>query len=389
MGSFLELNCLNQGQIEVPDYEIIQYKSCKRPKPRTSVVTNTNNLETQQSTNRTQSTYIKNIITIQKNMRGFFSRKIFNKNIETLLNIYILDSNVNLIRDPLKAEQLLLTNKGEVLSRELLKKGVIEPFDKNKAKRESKYIINTELTYVDKYKNNDLYVGQLTLEKKFTGYGILYSRNCKFEGYWDNNKLNGKGRFFLSNGDYFEGTLHNNMALFKGIYIHKDETIYEGEWMNNHPDGEGKETLPDGSSFVGIFCDGNKVEGTFKWENGSYYIGKLKNNVFEGEGIFHWNDGKEYKGTWKNGQMEGKGILIYPDGSKYEGDFLNGKKNGYGTFIWNQNKIFEGYWYRGKQHGNGVYKKNGVSIKGAWINGKLVNTKRNSNDILTEQKRLN
>ena len=49
--------------------------------------------------------------------------------------------------------------------------------DKNKAKRESKYIINTELTYVDKYKNNDLYVGQLTLEKKFTGYGILYSRN--------------------------------------------------------------------------------------------------------------------------------------------------------------------------------------------------------------------
>ena len=151
------------------------------------------------------------------------------------------------------------------------------------------------MTYVDKYKNNDLYVGQLTLEKKFTGYGILYSRNCKFEGYWDNNKLNGKGRFFLSNGDYFEGTLHNNMALFKGIYIHKDETIYEGEWMNNHPDGEGKETLPDGSSFVGIFCDGNKVEGTFKWENGSYYIGKLKNNVFEGEGIFHWNDGKEYK----------------------------------------------------------------------------------------------
>ena len=100
MGSFLELNCLNQGQIEVPDYEIIQYKSFKRPKPRTSVVTNTNNLETQQSTNRTQSTHIKNIITIQKNMRGFFSRKIFNKNIETLLNIYILDSNVNLIRDP-------------------------------------------------------------------------------------------------------------------------------------------------------------------------------------------------------------------------------------------------------------------------------------------------
>ena len=79
-------------------------------------------------------------------MRGFFSRKIFNKNIETLLNIYILDSNVNLIRDPLKAEQLLLTNKGEVLSRELLKKGVIEPFDKNKAKRESKYIINTEFS---------------------------------------------------------------------------------------------------------------------------------------------------------------------------------------------------------------------------------------------------
>ena len=75
MGSFLELNCLNQGQIEVPDYEIIQYKSCKRPKPRTSVVTNTNNLETQQSTNRTQSTYIKNIITIQKKYERVFQQE--------------------------------------------------------------------------------------------------------------------------------------------------------------------------------------------------------------------------------------------------------------------------------------------------------------------------
>ena len=381
MGSFLELNCLNQRQIEVPDYEIIKTKSSKRPKPRGSVGINNANLVTTKSTNRTQSNYIKNVITIQKNVRGFLSRKIFDKNIETLLNIYTLDSNVNLIRDPLKAEQLLLTNKGEMLSRGLLNKGVIEPFDKSKAKKESKYIINTDLTYVDKYKNQDLYFGQITLEKKFTGYGILYSHNCKFEGYWDNNKLNGQGRLFLSNGDYFEGTFHNNMALFKGIYIHKDGTIFEGEWMNNHPDGEGKETLPDGSSFVGIFCDGNKVEGTFKWENGSsYYIGKFKNNVFEGEGIFHWNDGKEYNGTWKNGQMEGKGILIYPDGSKYEGDFMKGKKHGYGKFIWNQNKSYEGYWYQGKQHGNGVYQKNGVSIKGSWINGKLVNTKITTNN---------
>lgn len=42
------------------------------------------------------------------------------------------------------------------------------------------------------------------------GEGKLITKNGSFyEGYWENNELNGIGRLFHSNGDSYEGELKN------------------------------------------------------------------------------------------------------------------------------------------------------------------------------------
>ena len=391
MGNILEQSCCAEVHDNSPESEITKAKSAKKPSPQTITTFSLtfNNFTTNDTINSfnivtSPVNEPEKVVYIQKHIRGHLSRKKFKNNIDTLHNIYMLDSSVNVISNPVEAEKLILVNKGEQLYRELLNKKEILPYEiKNTGN--SPYITVSKLTYVDKYKNNDLYIGGMTIEKKFSGYGVLYSNNNRYEGYWEQSKLNGKGRYFLANGDYFEGNIVNDKASGYGRFIHKDGTIYEGNWLNDLPNGEGKEIFKDGSTFTGSFTNGSKVKGKFDWKDGSYYEGEIKKDLFDGEGLFHWAEGREYTGQWREGQMEGRGVMSYTDGSRYEGEFLKGKRSGYGKYIWNENKIYEGFWQEGKQHGNGTYIKNGVAITGVWAYGKKMNERGNSNSTVVSQ----
>ena len=122
-----------------------------------------------------------------------------------------------------------------------------------------------------------------------------------------------------------------------------------------------------------------KKKGRFKWNDGSYYDGEIKNNSFEGYGIFHWKEGREYKGSWKGGKMWGFGEIKYIDGAKYEGNFVNGKREGYGKYIWNSNKYYEGGWKKGKQDGKGYFYNKGNGVHGIWKDGNILNDNKNMN----------
>ena len=348
--------------------------------PSSSSRTNTN------SDSPSQLSHNNKIIIIQKFVRLFLAKKRFKERLELLVNIIELDNPVNLIKDKITSSKLLSENKGEQLWKELITKKKIIPYEdtpyyrKNiKYYRPNKYLLSTQLIYMDKYKNNNLYKGTWTLEKVFHGFGTFYVSGNKYEGFWNFGKFNGECRYFLYNRDYFIGIFIDGQAQGKGKYYHNDGTIYEGEFKNDQPSGLGKEIFVDGSIFEGTFENGIKKKGMFKWKDGSYYNGEIKNNLFEGYGIFHWKEGKEYKGLWKGGKMCGYGIMKYSDGTRYEGNFENGKREGFGKYIFNQNKYYEGEWKKGKQDGKGLFYNKGKGTNTLWKEGKIVNNNNNIN----------
>ena len=181
------------------------------------------------------------IIIIQKNIRLFLSKKKLKERIELLMNIIELDNTVNLIKDKTTSLKILSENKGELLWKELITKKKIIPYEdtpyyrKNiKNYRPNKYLVSTQLIYIDKYKNNNLYKGTWTLEKVFHGFGTFYISGNKYEGFWNFGKLEGECRYYLQNNEYFLGNFVNGQAQGKGKYYHK---------MINHQEQEKKYLL--------------------------------------------------------------------------------------------------------------------------------------------------
>ena len=84
-----------------------------------------------------------------------------------------------------------------------------------------------------------------------------------------NDMFHGKGKYYYSNGDKFEGEFKNGKVSGKGKHFHK---------------------------------------------NGDKYIGDYKNDKRDGIGILKWFKGGNYTGEFKNGKMSGKGKITYEDG---------------------------------------------------------------------------
>jgi hypothetical protein len=231
-------------------------------------------------------------------------------------------------------------------------------------------------------KDQTTYKGQWSVDGKRNGFGMYIKPNGGlYIGFWENDKMCGRGRFIDPKGNIYEGNFLDGCASGYGIYLKEDGTKYMGYWKNDLQEGEGTEYYSDGSaSYTGEFKNGEKNgHGTFIWEDKSKYVGQFKNNVINGIGTYYWNDGREYIGQWENGKMHGKGIFSWPDGKKYEGDYFNDKKEGFGKYYWNADKYYEGQWLNGVRHGEGTLYQNGKFYKGIWENGKMVKNEKSKN----------
>lgn len=230
--------------------------------------------------------------------------------------------------------------------------------------------------------NKAIYIGQWNLNHMREGIGTQYwNDGTVYEGFWANDKANGKGRMVHANGDVYEGNWENDRACGRGVFIHSYGSTdvyagvkYEGMWKNDKQQGEGKEIWPNGDWYQGMYENGAKHgNGKFQWADGNFYEGEFFKNFIHGFGTYKWSDGRTYTGTWKGNKMHGSGIFTWPDGRKYEGSYLNDKKHGYGVFIWQDHRKYEGNWKLGKQHGEGTYtSSNGISKSGTWHKGTKV-----------------
>ena len=222
--------------------------------------------------------------------------------------------------------------------------------------------------------NDAIYTGEWNASKLRCGRGVqVWSDGSYYEGYWDNDKANGKGRLIHANGDVYEGDWKDDKAHGRGIYIHTDGAKYEGTWENDKQHGQGIEIWPDGAKYCGDYLNGQKHgKGLFKWADGSMYDGEFQGNNIHGLGSYTWNDGRKFIGQWKDNKMHVKGIFTWSDGRKYEVEYVDDKKHGFGIFEWPDGRKYEGGWVNGKQEGRGTYTTAMGSRDGEWKEGRKI-----------------
>ena len=222
--------------------------------------------------------------------------------------------------------------------------------------------------------NNVIYRGTWTPRGDREGFGeLFYTDGSKFEGFFLNDTMNGRGRIINVQGDYYEGELINDKANGFGKYLSSDGVTYIGYWENDKQHGKGEEIYPDGSRFEGNFENGDKQgKGKFMWQDGSNYEGCFVKNAIQGKGSYRWKDGRIFKGEWLNNKMEGFGVFIWPDKKKYIGMYKDDKKSGDGVFFWPDGRKYEGSWFKGKQNGFGIMTINGIKRYGEWKFGKKI-----------------
>ena len=76
------------------------------------------------------------------------------------------------------------------------------------------------------------------------GYGAqTWPDNAKYVGEYCNGYAEGKGTFYHSNGDLFEGDFKRDKANGHGTYKHTSGMTYTGSWVDDLKEGYGTESL--------------------------------------------------------------------------------------------------------------------------------------------------
>lgn len=87
---------------------------------------------------------------------------------------------------------------------------------------------------------------------------FFYLLGSVYEGYWKNDKANGRGRLIHADKDIYVGDWLEDKAHGYGIYIHADGAKYEGFWEDDKQHGKGVEIWSDGAKYTGLYFDGKK-----------------------------------------------------------------------------------------------------------------------------------
>ena len=135
-------------------------------------------------------------------------------------------------------------------------------------------------------------------------------------------------------------------------------SIYIGRIKNNKCNGIGKYISSKGDITQGFFKE-NFLDGyeiIERRRNNSVFEGQIEKNKFNGYGIEIFEDGSTYFGKYQNNEKSGIGSYDWGDGSQYQGNWKNGLPNGVGIFSDNKNSIYEGEWKKGKMNGIGLFR---------------------------------
>ncbi len=309
------------------------------------------------------------ILAIQKLYKGYIFRKKFLSKQKEELEKETLKKlkekyNEYLTENLIKQESILGIPHNEDSYKNLLS-------IKNEIKN-SKNLF-TKLLILQYNELNAFYVGEININNKLNGRGILtLNDGTKYNGNFIINEFTGEGTLINKNGEYFKGNFKNGLIEGNGITKNLNGITYEGNFINGKKNGFGKEESTE-YIYEGEFKNdlkNGKGKLNYKLLNESYE-GTFEDNNITGNGLYKWNNGESYKGTFINGKMDGSGKYIWPDGGYYEGDYVNNIKEGKGIFKWANGKIFDGNFKNGEPNGIGILTIKNVHYKVNFVNGKI------------------
>lgn len=237
------------------------------------------------------------------------------------------------------------------------------------------------------YPNGKLYFDGIYKDgKAISGSMYFINGSLQYEGKWNGNDYNGKGKLYWKEGNLrYDGSWTDNKRDGYGTSFREDGTLeYSGYWENDQYNGFGISYYEDGttSHFDGYYKNGIlDGSGTEYYRNGiPRYDGNWTSGEWNGEGIWYWENGKiYYEGDFEKGIEHGKGKIYTKDEvMTYNGEIIQGEKTGYGISYWPDGTIqYEGYWNGNKYSGEGIeYDEEGKVInEGKFEDGKLVSEK--------------
>jgi hypothetical protein len=230
--------------------------------------------------------------------------------------------------------------------------------------------------------SGEKYIGEFVSGKR-NGQGVLETPNQeKYIGSWKENLRHGEGRVYRSGKLVKSGNWENN-RLPKLSYVQNG--CLTGDCMN----GIGIYLYKNGTKVYAKFESG-EVSGyaICYYNDGSKYIGNIKNQKKHSSGIYFDANGAVKEGVWNedkfvvatehtgkkgciNGNcVNGKGASKYDDYSLYEGGFFNEQADGFGIYHFSNGNIYIGQWENNQLNGSGtMFYNNGTVLKGIWNNG--------------------
>lgn len=172
-------------------------------------------------------------------------------------------------------------------------------FENNVCKGHGILIINREESMEGTWKNDQI-----------NGFSHLSFKNYSYEGECLNGMPHGKGvMIYLDNGGMYDGEFIFGQKQGRGKFVIADLT-YEGYFNNDMMEGFGKCIWIDGRSYTGTWLH-NKMEGkgVFTWPDGTNYEGEYEGNLKHGFGVLKDKEGKVlYKGYWMRGEKYEKNV---------------------------------------------------------------------------------
>ncbi|KAG2378295.1 hypothetical protein C9374_008438 [Naegleria lovaniensis] len=114
------------------------------------------------------------------------------------------------------------------------------------------FYFNDDITY-----DGEWILNEETMQKQKHGFGIYKDGTNTYEGNFENDIINGKGKMTWANGAQYEGDFVKGQMEGIGVYIWPNKTQkYEGTFVNNKMHGKGRYTSEDGKVWKGYFYDG-------------------------------------------------------------------------------------------------------------------------------------
>jgi len=320
---------------------------------------------------------------IQNRIRTFLFQKLFKEKIKPELVIHS-QNTIKLHLEKFCSKAII---SSELLYSPFELEGWKEYFP-NELNKTNNPTFKSKIIKIFLLSNDNLYIGEGDIFGNKIGFGELYTKEGeKFQGNFQNNTLNGWGRYIDNKGCISEGIFKNDQIKLGILKNNTKSLLIKGEFLNNKPHGQGIEKRENEYEYIGDFFEGRKHgKGKINYFiSGETYEGEFKDGFISGFGKYKWRNNESFEGPFEDGKINGVGTYKWADGFEYYGNYTNNTKEGDGIFKWPNGRTYKGPFKLGNPHGDGImFEKNSeYSVKFSF--GKLIkyekSIKRDNNPI--------